>query len=314
LIFKQIYSILGKIVRLDDAIALLIMNSERPKPKYISNNGFLMAKDFPREAFQSALNYQPEATDIFIATYPKCGTTWMQNILWVMQNQGQPFPDNKSINREIPFLETVGKDFVSALPSPRFIKTHLPFDLVPYHPEAKYIYIARNPFDCVVSFYFHTQGFVGHYDFAEGTFDDFFECFIIGEVDCGDYFDNLLSWYESKDKPNILFLTYEAMQADLKQEVIKVANFLGSQYRDRLKDSELLNKIIDLSSFKSMSKNQQRWSSKRPDNMTPFIRKGQVGDWKNYFSQTQITRLRARFIAKTKGTEINKIWQGIIPI
>ncbi|MGF1486890.1 MAG: sulfotransferase domain-containing protein [Prochloraceae cyanobacterium] len=290
------------------------MKNQPLKPKYISHNGFLMAKDFPPEAFKSALQYQPEATDIFIVTYPKCGTTWMQNIVWLLENHGQPFPENKSINREIPFLETVGKDFVTALPNPRFIKTHLPFSLIPYHREAKYIYVARNPFDCVVSFYYHTKGFVEHYDFGEGTFDDFFECFIRGEVDFGDYFDNLLSWYERRDKPNILCLTYEQMQANIEGEIIKVADFLGNEYLDRVKDPQILNKIIHHSSFKSMSKNQQRWSSKRPDNMTPFIRKGTVGDWKNHFSRSQIIRLKEKFISKTQGTEIATMWSDIIPV
>ena len=63
-----------------------------------------------------------------------------------------------------------------------------------------------------------------------------------------------------------------------------------------------------------MSENQQRWSSKRPENMAPFIRKGKVGDWKNYFSKVQTKRLREKFIVKTKGTEIKKIWSDIIPI
>lgn len=290
------------------------MNYQQQTPKYISHNGFLIPQGFSIETFKSALEYQAEATDIFVATYPKCGTTWTQNILWLLQNKGQPFPTNKNIQKEIPFLEVVGKDFVSALTNPRFIKIHLPFSLSPYHPEAKYIYVARNPFDCVVSFYYHTKGFVEIYDFAEGAFDDYFECFITGEIDFGDYFDNLLSWYERKDDQNILFLVYEEMKAAPRQEIIKIANFLGDEYIERVKDPEIFNKVLYHSSFESMSKNQQRWSSKRADNMTPFVRKGRVGDWKNHFSQGQIKRLRDKFITRTKGTEIQKIWSDIIPV
>ena len=71
----------------------------------------------------------------------------------------------------------------------------LPFARTPWSVQAKYLYVARNPFDCAVSFYHHTRGFVRHYDFAEGTWETFFDCFLRGEVDFGDYFDHLVSWW-----------------------------------------------------------------------------------------------------------------------
>jgi len=282
------------------------MNSQRRKPLYLDCDGFLIPPSFSKEKFRSALKYQAERTDIFIATYPKCGTTWTQNIVWLLDNNGIPFPPDKLIQKEMPFLELVGSDFVRTLPSPRFIKVHLPFSLTPYHPESKYIYVARNPFDCAVSFYHHSKS----YDFAEGTFDDFFECFMTGEVIFGDYFDNLLSWYEHKDDPNILFLTYEEIKINIRQQISKIAYFLGNKYNERVNNPEILNKILHHSSFKSMSMNQERWS----DNITSFIRKGEVGDWKNYFSGNQIKRLRDKFLEKTSNTNLKIIWSQIIPI
>ncbi|NES87067.1 MAG: sulfotransferase domain-containing protein [Moorea sp. SIO2B7] len=283
------------------------------KPRYIIHDGFRMPMGFPVEGFASGLSYKAQPGDIFIATYPKCGTTWTQHIIWLIQHDGKPFPAEKSITEKMPHLEEVGKEFVAALPTPRVIKTHLFYDMTPYHRDAKYIYVARNPFDCVVSFYHHTKGFVKHYDFADGTFEEFFECFISGEVDFGDYFDNLLPWYKHKDDKNILFLTYEYMKEDTKGAVIKIAEFLGNEYLNKVKNETILNKIVNYSSFESMSKNQNRWSSKRPENMTPFIRKGKVGDWNNYFTSSQIKRLTEKFATKTKGTGLEKLWENIIP-
>ncbi|KAG0443395.1 hypothetical protein HPB47_014967 [Ixodes persulcatus] len=96
---------------------------------------------------------------------------------------------------------------------PGAIKTHMPFQLQPYSKDTKYLYIARNPYDCCVSFFYHTKG-LPRYNFADGTFDEFFEMFIEGKVDTGDYFDNLLSWYEHRNDPNVLFLTYEDLKKD----------------------------------------------------------------------------------------------------
>ena len=278
------------------------------KPNYYNHNGFLMPMGFPIEGFTSALQYQAQESDIFLVTYPKCGTTWTQYILWLMQHQGEPLSPSEKLETYIPHLEEVGKETVEKLPKPRVIKTHLPYNLTPYNPQAKYIYVARNPFDCLVSFYHHTRGFVQHYDFTDGTFDDFFECFVRGEVDFGDYFDNLIPWYEHKDDENVLFFTYETMKVNLKMIIIEIANFLGGDYLNCIENEQILNKIIDNSSLKNMKINQQRWSSKRPENMPSFIRKGKIGDWNNYFSSEQKERLKEKFIIRTSGTGLDNLW------
>ena len=289
------------------------MTTQVRKPKYTIHDGFLMPMGFPVEGLASGLSYEAQPGDIYIATYPKCGTTWAQHIVWLIQHDGEPLPEGKSMTVEIPHLEEVGKEVVAALPTPRAIKTHLPFQMTPYHSEAKYIYVARNPFDCAVSMYHHTRGFIKHYEFAEGTFDEFFECFIAGEVDWGFYFDNLMSWYDHKEDRNVLFLTYEDMKANTPRAVLEIAEFLGSEYVSKLKDEVILNKVLYHSSFEDMSKNQSRWSSKRPENMPPFIRKGEVGDWQNYFSEDQARRLSEKFLARTKGTSATNLWSGLTP-
>ncbi|MDJ0904246.1 MAG: sulfotransferase domain-containing protein [Xenococcus sp. MO_188.B8] len=288
------------------------MSRPKHKPTYALHQGFRIPMGFPADCFESGLGYQAQAGDNFIVTYPKCGTTWTQHIVWMLQQNGQPLPVGKDINREIPHLEQVGSEFVAALPAPRFIKTHLPHALTPYHPEAKYIYIARNPFDCVVSFYYHTQGFVKHYDFAEGTFADFFECFINGEVDFGDYFEHLVPWYACKDNANVLFLTYEDMVENTQRAVIEMAKFLGTQYSKQLKKLDVLNNILHHTSFAQMSQKQSRWSSKRPNYAAPFIRKGKVGDWQNHFSQEQAMRLVDKFRVYSAQTNIEKLWPGLL--
>ena len=278
------------------------------RPSYYNHNGFLMPMGFPVEGFTSALNYQAQTSDIFIVTYPKCGTTWTQYIVWLIQHNGKPLLPCEKLETYSPHLEEVGRETIEKLPPPRLIKTHLLYHLTPYHPQAKYIYVARNPFDCVVSFYHHTRGFTQHYDFAEGTFDDFFDCFIEGKVDFGDYFDNLVSWYQHKQDKHVLFLTYETMKAAPRYAILTIANFLGPDYRNKLEDEHILSKILNNSHFQTMRQSQHRWSSQRLENRPPFIRKGIVGDWKNYFSPHQTQRLLEKFIRCTQGTDLHKLW------
>ena len=206
-------------------------------PSYIVHRGFRLPKSFPREMFASALEYQAAAGDIFVSAYPKCGTTWTQNIVYLLLQNGVPVGAGDKLTELFPHLEEVGSRFVESLASPRCIKTHLPFAMTPCHRDARYIYVARNPFDCAVSFFHHTRGFSRHYEFAEGTFADFFECFLAGEVDFGDYFDNLASWYAHRDAANVLFLTYEEMKRDTRAAIAEIAAFLGC---DSTGDTRLL--------------------------------------------------------------------------
>ena len=271
-----------------------------------------MPMGFPGESFRSALDYPAEPGDVFISTYPKCGTTWMQNIVWLILHRGEALTAADRMAEVIPHLEEVGRVGVERLSEPRVVKTHLPFDMCPHHPEALYLYVARNPFDCAVSFYHHTKGFVQHYDFAEGNFDDYFECFIRGEVDFGDYFENVLSWFRHRRDSNLLFVTYEELKADLERAVIRIAAFLGPEHAATVADPSVRRRILDFAGFESMSRDQARWASTRPDGMSPFVRKGVVGDWVNHFSPRQVRKILERIEAQPGSRELVELWPDVM--
>ena len=87
-------------------------------------------------------------------------------------------------------IEKVGSDALHSLRRPRLLKTHLNFANCPKSAHAKYIYVVRNPKDCLTSYYYHNRNFK-IYEWAEGDFDVFFELFINGELAFGDYFDHV---------------------------------------------------------------------------------------------------------------------------
>jgi hypothetical protein len=282
------------------------------RPRYTMHDGFRMPMGFPVQGFASGLAYSPRASDIFVCTYPKCGTTWMQYIVYLIARKGKPLTPGESLTDVFPHLEEVGAETVEALPEPRLIKTHLTYDMTPRRQETRYVCVARNPFDCAVSFFHHTRGFVRHYDFADGTFDEFFECFIAGEVDFGDYFEHLLSWYRHKDDDNVLFVTYEDMQADVDAVIRAVGAFLGGDAERVANDARLRGLIRAESSFDSMSRDQLRWSSERPAGMPEFVRKGVVGDWKAHFSPEQAGRLLEALREKAGGRGAYHLWPDVI--
>jgi hypothetical protein len=266
---------------------------------------------FPVEGFDSGQRYVAEAGDVFVATYPKCGTTWVQYIAYLLLHEGQPLAPSQSLNDVSPHLEEVGCDVVATKPAPRLIKTHLPCERTPWDVRAKYLCVVRNPFDCAVSFYHHTRGFVRHYDFADGTWDAFFECFVAGEVDFGDYFDHLLSWWPRRLAPNVLFLTYEGLLAEPLPGIRRIAEFLGGSAAALARDGARLAAVARLCSFEGMRIDQSRWSSQRPADVPAFVRKGIAGDWSTLFSAEQARRLAAKLRSRAAGTDIESLWPGL---
>jgi hypothetical protein len=182
--------------------------------------------------------------------------------------------------------------------------------LTPFSGAARYLELARNPFDCAVSFFHHTCGFVRHYDFADGTFEAFFECFLHGEVDFGDYFEHFLSWQSKAARANVCWLRYEDLRTNPAAVIERVARFLGI---DAGSDSPEfgIDAIIAKSSIESMQQDQQRWSSRRPDWAPAFVRRGAVGEWRELFTPAMAASLLAKCDRCLGERELDRIWPGI---
>ncbi|GFX99637.1 sulfotransferase 1C2 [Trichonephila clavipes] len=306
-------------------------------------NGFQIPM-FPLENFRSALEYKPIPGDVFIITYPKCGTTWAQQILVLIFRQGVPLESRKEFNDATPFMDAKGAKSAEDMPRPNAIKTHLPFRLIPWSDQAKYIYIARNPKDCCVSYLHHMRN-IPHRGF-EGNFDEFFELFMDGKMHYEDYFEHLMEWYKHRNDPNVLFLTYEQMHEDTEAAILKMASFIDDEkYAEPLRtDNEKLKNVVKFSSFKSMKEAAEKRveevlsmteeeilnsdipkgermsilrirersdvsKAKNNSHIMQNIRKGVVGDWRNYFSEDQCQRMDEKFAEITKGTELENLWK-----
>ena len=83
------------------------------------------------------------ATDVFIATYPKCGTTLLQQMLHTLRTRGDMSFDE--ITEVVPWFESawdIGIDpGAKQVASPRVFKTHRPADKLP--DVGRFIHITR---------------------------------------------------------------------------------------------------------------------------------------------------------------------------
>jgi hypothetical protein len=208
------------------------------------------------------------------------------------------------ITDAVPWLETLPHrpngmhEFLKTMPQRRLFTSHLPYPLMPSlkGTTAKIVYVARNPKDVAISTYFHNQSKGGY----EGTWEEHFELFLNSDVGSGPYFDHILPWWQaSQTDDQILFLKYEDMKHDHAENVAKLASFLDLQA-----DPQLIDTVVALSSFKSMTSNETTnfdWIPQRAD-VPKHFRKGDIGDWRNHFSAEQSQQMDALFMEKMKGT------------
>ena len=192
-------------------------------------NGLLVPIAVQQDTVDQLKNFQLYPDDVWVVTYPKCGTTWMQQIVRLIRNNG--VQDDVILSAAAPYLEGISLyqgvniDNVSR---PRGFKSHMPYDLCPCGPPnttpCKYIYVMRNPKDVAVSLFFQQKRIPFHPDEDWGTF---WKKFIEGKVEYGNYFDHLLSWWPHRDDENVLFMKYEDMKKDLPAAVSQVASFIS---------------------------------------------------------------------------------------
>ncbi|XP_077534754.1 sulfotransferase 2B1-like [Haemaphysalis longicornis] len=137
----------------------------------------------------------------------------------------------------------------------RIFSTHQPPQTVTVSEEAKYVYVARNPWDVCVSF-FRMATSLNKYRFQDGTFDEFFEAFLEGDCAGHNYFDHVVSGYALRNEPNVFFVTYEELMADTRGTVLRLARFLGESYATELEQDEgMLQKLLERCSAGSGTKN-----------------------------------------------------------
>ena len=167
----------------------------------------LMPRIF-NEIAEEIYNFQVRPDDVFVVTYPKCGTTWTQELVWQILHGFDVEGGKVDLQIRSPFLEmqaltdpnvksdldkkiTNSLDLANNMPGPRVIKTHLPIDMLPPNllNIAKVVFVARNPMDCCVSF-FHHEKLVPKQGFS-GSFDEYADLFRNGNNPMGDYFYHL---------------------------------------------------------------------------------------------------------------------------
>ncbi|OQS04426.1 amine sulfotransferase-like isoform X1 [Thraustotheca clavata] len=256
---------------------------------------------FNEASYLAFYDLEFKSDDIIALTFAKCGTTYLQKLLYLITRldgdgnepedkvsaiaQGQLYPEwLHTVKNRRPFPD-VTLDEVLYQPSPRIFCTHMtPEFLPPQAPTGKMVCMIRNPKDAFVSFhsmidkiYKKNQGpdrFLPWLTKEDGELGCYEGYMPGGDITfyC-DYFAYLRKMQEYADAhPNqFLALYYEEVLEDVEGNIKKLADFLGYELTDAK-----LEAIKQKSSFQSMQ------AETANTNRAMFFRKGGHGDWKNH--------------------------------
>ncbi|KAG0444500.1 hypothetical protein HPB47_013724 [Ixodes persulcatus] len=299
------------------------MEASKRRPTYQVIDGDKVSIQILPDIYRQALKFVPEEGDIVQTTFPRCGSHWVQQIVQLILNKGESAKTFAELARRAPFIEFSGELSKS---SPRLIRTHLPLGKIQFNDKAKYIYVARNPWDCCLSMFHFLRELPG-LNFEDGLFDDCVDSFIEGTTGGGDWFQHVLSGYKLKDQPNVFFVTYEELKAKTTDVVLRLGFFLGEEYGLMLqKDRQVLQSVLEKCSFsymKSFMKTNTNeimqlfvnnpsveTQSDKPVEVN-IVRHGNVGDWKGHFTDENIEKIRAKIEDTFRGVDVMSLWKDV---
>lgn len=232
--------------------------------------------------------------DTFITSYPKSGNTWLRFLLGalLLRRAGSGEVDFHNLDRLIPDIYRHRERELRALPGPRFLKSHDPYD-----PRVRRaVYMVRDPRSVATSYYFYLQR--ERRLSPDEPVAAYLPRFLRGELDpYGTWDAHVEGWLAAeRDNPGVVVLGYEEMRVDPLPGARRAAQALG------LPDDETsLAAAVEASSFERM----QRLDRGRTSTADPglkgknleilFVRKGKPDEWREHLDRGCLDQLQDAF-------------------
>jgi aryl sulfotransferase len=257
--------------------------------------------------------FQVRDDDIVVATSYKAGTTWMQGIVANLVFSGQKLPAplhdlSPWLDHRIVPLEVVLTG-LEQQKHRRFIKTHLPLDGLPYDRRLKYIYVARDARDVFMSFWNHYRNFtdmaLALHNMTPGRVGpDLPPCpedphelwrgwmtrgWFEWETEGYPWWSNLhhvQSWWDYRHLPNILFVHYADLLADLEGGIRRVARFLDINVPESVMAAIVRN--CTLAEMRASAEEDFRFNLAFKGGAKTFFNKGTNGRWREILSEEEL--------------------------
>jgi hypothetical protein len=232
------------------------------------------------------------AQDVFLASYPRSGNTWLRFVLSELLTQTSIDFDN--VDRFIPEMKWHG-GAVPILPGDgRLIKTH-----EYYRREyKKAIYIVRDVRDVCLSAYARTR----QIGIADKDFDVYLRSFLKGRVSpYGAWAEHVRSWLDGPlpGQGKLLVIKFEELRRDPEKALSQMVEFVGVPAVPEKVRTALANNSVDQMRLKE-EKSRKLFKSTTEEGR--FVRKGAVQGWR-----TVLTPAQLQLFEQSAGAEIARM-------
>lgn len=132
--------------------------------RFMLHQNFWFSPEFLKSIQLVKQQFMPRPDDIILATFPKCGTTWLKALAFAITSRsGHSLAHHPLLTRHpqyaVPFLELPNRQIhpiteLETIPSPRLLATHIPLSLQPTsitNVGCRIVYMCRDPKDMFVS-------------------------------------------------------------------------------------------------------------------------------------------------------------------
>lgn len=246
--------------------------------------------------------------DIFVCTPPKCGTTWTQAICAMLvfgttEHGQQPGVLSPWVDAIFTELDDCMAQ-IEAQTHQRYLKTHTPFDGIPYREDGVYLVIFRDPRDTYFSSISHRDNLndqelaLAVFPSGERAFEDWLDTvrppggWDVVSLDSLCHFMNTYWPYRHLD--NVHLFHYSDMKRDLRGSIERMAAAAGVPVTDAALDAYAA--AADFSAMKSRAdqfapeSGTGMWKAEKD-----FFASGGIGQWREKLTDEQLAAFDARF-------------------
>ncbi|KAJ4877111.1 Cytosolic sulfotransferase 5 [Raphanus sativus] len=196
------------------------------------------------------------------------GTTWLKALTVALLERSKNHSSDHPLlyhnpHGIIPFLEidvyheSSSPNLAKFSAPPRLFSTHMPLHTIHEalkHSPCKIVYVCRNVKDTLISCWFYSCA-IYKIEPTRRVLESMFNEFCDGTNYFGPFWDHLLSYWRGslEDPKHVLFMRYEEMKAEPRDQIKRLADFLGCPFTKQEEDSGSVDGILDLCSLRNLS-------------------------------------------------------------